>query len=173
MMPHHASVSSLSVRLASTLRRLAMVELALAASLAAQSPPQQYVFGSVPVTADTSQLAVYAKNGQTGVLLGVPGLPLAENFSAGAITVDALGRFLFVVNTAASNISMFQVDQSTGAITEVPGSPFSMGPTENPNMAAAAPVSLAAERSGQFLYVGYRFGNLPNDGAINEFSIDA
>jgi len=40
-------------------------------------------------------------------------------------------------------------------------------------MAATSPVCLAAEKSGQFLYVGYRFGNFVDHGAINEYLIDA
>jgi 6-phosphogluconolactonase (cycloisomerase 2 family) len=139
----------------------------------AQAPQQQYVFGSVPITTTTSQVASYAKNGQTGALSAVPGSPFADSLQGGAMAVDALGRFLFVVNTTTSNISMFQIDQSTGRLAEVPGSPFSTGPTENPGMAAKSPVCLAVEKSGQFLYVGYRFGNFANQGAINEYSIDA
>src|SRR5258706_15577366 len=40
-------------------------------------------------------------------------------------------------------------------------------------MAATSPICLAAEKSGQFLYGGYRFGNFVNQGAINEYLIDA
>jgi len=138
-----------------------------------QTPQQQYVFGSVPVTSATSQVGAYAKNGQTGSLSAVTGSPFADSLQGGAIAIDALGRFLFVVNPATSNISMYQIDQSTGTLAEVPGSPFSTGPTENPNMAAKSPACLAVEKSGQFLYVGYRFGNIANHGALNEYLIDA
>jgi 6-phosphogluconolactonase (cycloisomerase 2 family) len=89
------------------------------------------------------------------------------------MAIDDLGRFLFVVNTSTSNISMLRIDQSTGSLTQVPGSPFSTGPTENLSMAATSPVCLATEKSGQFLYVGYRFGNFVGQGAINEYLIDA
>jgi len=150
-----------------------LLQAILAASVAAQTPQQQYVFGSVPVTTATSQVAAYAKNGQTGALAAVPGSPFADNLQGGAMAIDGLGRFLFVINPATSNISMFQINQSTGSLTQVPGSPFSTGPTENPNMAPTSPVCLAAEKSGQFLYVGYRFGNLVNQGAVNEYLIDA
>jgi 6-phosphogluconolactonase (cycloisomerase 2 family) len=118
-------------------------------------------------------VAAYAKNGQTGALSAVPGSPFADNLQGGAMAIDGLGHFLFVINLATSNISMFQIDQSTGSLSEVPGSPFSTGPTENFNMAPTSPVCLAAERSGQFLYVGYRFGNFVNKSAINEYLIDS
>jgi hypothetical protein len=118
-------------------------------------------------------MAAYVKDGQTGALSAVPGSPFPDGLPGGVMAVDALGRFLFVANTSASNISMFQIDQSTGNLLEVPGSPFSSGPTENPNMAPTLPVCLTVEKSGQFLYVGYHFGNFPNQGAINEYLIDA
>ncbi|HEY4817285.1 MAG TPA: choice-of-anchor D domain-containing protein [Candidatus Acidoferrum sp.] len=153
--------------------RLLLLQASVAAAAAAQTPPQQYVFGSVPVTAATSQVVAYAKNGQNGTLSAVSGSPFADSLQGGAMAVDGLGRFLFVINPSTSNISMFQINQATGTLVEVPGSPFSTGPTENPNMAAISPVCLATEKSGQFLYVGYRFGNLVNRGAINEYLIDA
>jgi 6-phosphogluconolactonase (cycloisomerase 2 family) len=153
--------------------RLLLLHATLAAIAAAQTPRQQYVFGSVPITTTTSQVAAYAKNGQTDALSAVTGSPFADKLQGGAMAIDGLGHFLFVVNASTSNISMFQIDQSTGSLTEVPGSSFSTGPTENPSMAATSPVCLAAEKSGQFLYVGYRFGNFVNQGAINEYLIDA
>jgi 6-phosphogluconolactonase (cycloisomerase 2 family) len=174
-MAQQALLSSESLLVSNTPRilRLLLLQAALAATAAAQTPQQQYVFASIPVTTATSQVASYAKNGQTGALSAVAGSPFADKLPGGPMVIDGLGRFLFVINTSTSNISMFQIDQSTGTLTEVPGSPFSTGPTVNPNMAAKSPVCLAAEKSGQFLYVGYRFGNFVNQGAINEYSIDA
>src|SRR6266404_2979330 len=166
------SLLSLSVSNALWFARVLLLESVLAATVAAQAPQQQYVFNSIPITNATSQVATYVKNGQTGALSAAAGSPLAENLPGGAMAIDGLGRFLFVVNTSTSNISMFQINQSTGSLTEVPGSPFSTGPTENPSMAPRSPVYLAAEKSGQFLYVGYLYGNLVNDGAINEYLID-
>ena len=167
------SFSSFLVSNTPKILRIVLLQTSLAATAAAQTPQQQYVFGSVAITTTTSQVAAYAKNGQTGVLSAVAGSPFANSLQGGAMAIDGLGRFLFVLNTSTSNVSMFQIDQSTGSLTEVPGSPFSTGPTENPNMAATSPVCLAAEKSGQFLYVGYRFGNFVDQGAINEYLIDA
>ena len=152
--------------------RLLLLHGTLVSIATAQTPQQQYVYGSVPLTTATSQVAAYAKNGQTGALSAVAGSPFADSLQGGAMAIDGLGHFLFVVNTSTSNISMYQIDQSTGNLTQVPGSPFSTGPTENLNMAATSPVCLAAEKSGQFLYVGYRFGNFTGEGAINEYLID-
>jgi 6-phosphogluconolactonase (cycloisomerase 2 family) len=174
-MAQQAPVSSASRSVSNTLRilRLLLLQATLAATAAAQTPQQQYVFDSVPVTNSTSYVGAYATNGQTGALSAVAGSPFADNMQGGAMAIDGLGRFLFVINPSTSNISMFQINQSSGSLTEVPGSPFSTGPTENPSMAATSPICLAAEKSGQFLYVGYRFGNFVNQGAINEYLIDA
>src|SRR5579864_3510381 len=137
-----ASRSSTCKRLVSRLVLLQMGLLPGVLSTSAQTPQQQYVFDSVPVTTTTSEIAAYAKNGQNGALSAASGSPFADKLSAGAMVVDALGRFLFIANPDTSNISMFQIDQTTGALLEVPGSPFSSGPTENPAMAPTAPVCL-------------------------------
>jgi len=152
--------------------RLVLLQTILSATAAAQTPQQQYIYGSVPVTTATSQLSAYVKNAANGALSAVAGSPFADSLQGGAIAIDGLGRFLFVINPSTSNISMLQINQNTGSLTEVPGSPFSTGPTENPAMAPTTPACIAAEKSGQFLYVGYRFGNFPGQGAINEYLID-
>ena len=97
-----------------------------------QSPAQQYVCANVPGTPPSSStLAAYAKNGQTGSLGSVPSAPLSDRQERGRLAVDALGRFLFVLNPTTGGISMFQIDSSTRALTEVPSSPFSSGKTIN------------------------------------------
>ena len=120
----------------------------------AQTPQQQYVYGAVPVTTTTSQIAAYLKNGQSGALAVASGSPFADQQDGAAMAVDALGRFLFLINPGTDTISMFQINQATGALTEVPASPFSTGPTENPNLTPSLPSCLSTEKSGQFLYVG-------------------
>src|ERR1700730_1997734 len=173
-MAHRASLSfpSLQVLNAFGFLQLSLLCAFLAGTAAAQAPQQQYVFESVPVTSATSQVAVYAKNGQTGSLSAVTGSAFSDSLQGGAIAIDALGRFLFVVNTPTHNISMVQIDQRSGVLAEVAGTTFSTGPTENPSMAATSPVCLTAEKSGQFLYVGYQYGNLPNVAAAYEYLID-
>src|SRR6266852_272301 len=155
--------------------RLSLLHIAVlisSVSSSAQSAQQQYVYGSVPVSTSASQVVAYSKAAQSGALSAVAGSPFSDALLGGAMAIDGQGHFLFVVNASTSNISMFQINSSTGSLAEVPGSPFSTGPTENPNMAATGPVCLSAEKSGQFLYVGYRFGNFANQAAVNEFLID-
>src|SRR6266436_5219759 len=133
-MAQHAPFSSLSFLVSNTTKilRLLLLLAALAATAAAQTPQQQYVFGSVPRTTTTSQVAAYAKNGQTGVLSAVAGSPFADNLQGGAMAIDGSGRFLFVINPSTSNISMLQIDQSTGR------------KRPDPSMAIAPPCRLSA-----------------------------
>jgi len=101
---------------------------ALAARLPAQSPPQQFVYGSTATSANTSAVAGFSKDSKTGALSAVIGAPFNERLEGGSIAIDGLGRFLFVLNPSSNNISMFQINTGTGAIQEVPNSPFSAVP---------------------------------------------
>jgi 6-phosphogluconolactonase (cycloisomerase 2 family) len=159
-----------------TLSKAACLTVALAAGLLsavftrAQTPQQQYVYASVPVTTTTSEVAGFSK-ASSGNLTGVTGSPLADTQEGGLVAVDALGRFLFVINATSDDISMFGIN-SDGSLTEVSGSPFAAGPTVNPAVTPGSPLCMATESSGQFLYVGYLNGNYPQEGAIINYWID-
>jgi len=62
--------------------------------------------------------------------------------------VDPYGRYLYVTDqqtpAATGGIYAFTISQSTGALTPVPGSPF----TANLNI----PAALAIDQSGTYLY---------------------
>jgi len=155
--------------------------LALGAGLAAlvsapvaraQAPPQQYVYTTTRPSPAANSIAGFAENGQTGALTAVPGSSFGERLDGTALAVDALGRFVFVLNPANNDISMFRIEPSTGALSEVPGSPFAAGSTDNALAAPTSPNVLATEKSGQYLYVGYRYGSLQGNGAMNEYAID-
>jgi hypothetical protein len=155
-------------------RKVAVAALVLAGVLlgevssSAQNAQQQYLYAPVPVTTTTSEIVGFVKGGPP-----VPGSPLSDPREGGPVAIDTLGRFLFVLNPATNSVSTFQINQSTGALTPAPGSPFAVGPTENPGMAPTSPVCVATESSGQFLYVGYRNGNFSGQSAIIEYQIDA
>src|SRR5215472_7874299 len=64
---------------------------------------------------------------------------------------------------------MFQIDQASGALSEVPGSPFAVPPISTNSLPPCQPLSLAA--SGQFLFVGYfyaNYGDSPTNGGGNQ-----
>lgn len=60
------------------------------------------------------------------------------------LIMDPTGAFLYVENAGSNNISVFSIDSSTGGLTPVANSPFSIG---------LAPLNMRLTPSGNFLYV--------------------
>lgn len=145
----------------------------LAAAAAAQSTTRQRVYGAQGITPLSSVVSAYNKDGQTGALAAISGAPFPERFEGGLVAIDGLGKFLFILNPTSNAVSMFQIDGSTGTLTEVPSSPFATGPTINPNQAPSQPVSIAAEPTGHYLYVGYAIGNIAPNAAVTPLAIDS
>ncbi|HSC45180.1 MAG TPA: choice-of-anchor D domain-containing protein [Candidatus Acidoferrum sp.] len=139
----------------------------------AQSSSQERVYGAASSTTTTAVLPAYSKDSSSGALSLLPGAPFPDRLEGGLVAIDGQGKFLFVLNPVSDNIAMFQIDGSTGALSEVPNSPFAAGPTVNPNLAPSLPVSIAAEKSGNFLYVGYANGDSTTTSALVPFAIDA
>jgi 6-phosphogluconolactonase len=65
------------------------------------------------------------------------------------VTVDVLGRCVYVANDASSNISAYHIAEN-GALTPVAGSPFP----------GKKPVSVAVDFWGRFLYAANEFGGV-------------
>ena len=137
----------------------------------AQTSSQQYVYGSQP-NSPTSVVSGFTKAAQTGELNPITGFPIPERFEGGLMAIDGQGKFLFILNAKSNNISMFQIDQASGALSEVPASPFQVPPTINPNLAPSQPISIATEKSGKFLFVGYFLGDIPGLSAVVSLAID-
>ena len=144
----------------------------IVATADAQTPPQQYVYGSQPSTSTSSVVTGFSKASQTGALSALPGSPFNERFEGGLIAIDGQGKFLFVLNPKSNDISMFQINQASGALSEVPASPFQVPPTINPNLAPSQPISIATEKSGKFLFVGYYLGDIQGLSAVVSLAID-
>jgi 6-phosphogluconolactonase len=68
--------------------------------------------------------------------------------------------YTYVSNNWSNNISAFEINTTTGALTEMSGSPFA---AEN------VPISIAADPSGKFIYVA----DNGLSGSISAFSIDS
>src|SRR5260370_1856493 len=144
----------------------------IVATADAQTPPQQYVYGSQPLTSTSSVVTGFSKASQTGALSALPGSPFNERLEGGLIAIDGQGKFLFVLNPKSNDISMFQINQASGALSEVPASPFKVPPTINPNLAPSQPISIATEKSGKFLFVGYYLGDIQGLSAVVSLAID-
>jgi 6-phosphogluconolactonase (cycloisomerase 2 family) len=50
-----------------------------------------------------------------------------------AITLDAAGSYAYVTNAGSNNVSVFQIDLTTGALTAVTGSPFPITGATSPS----------------------------------------
>jgi 6-phosphogluconolactonase (cycloisomerase 2 family) len=79
------------------------------------------------------EIWVFQISPTTGALTETAGSPFTVSIpnhfsSADVMTVDASGKFLYVgqLNPSAG-IEAFSIDQTTGALTEIPGAPFFVG----------------------------------------------
>jgi len=82
----------------------------------------------------SDDVSAYAVDAGTGALTRIdadPGTPGIQNFPAGIlpfnVTVDPSGKFVYVANAGADNVSAYTINASTGALAEVAGSPFGAG----------------------------------------------
>jgi 6-phosphogluconolactonase len=103
--------------------------------------------------------------GTGGSLATIPGSPFATGSGPGWVTVDPTGRYVYVANCARvcsgagdGNVSGYAINKNTGALTPVPGSPFT---------ADQVPYAIAVDPTGQFAYVA-NFGS----GTVSIFKID-
>jgi 6-phosphogluconolactonase (cycloisomerase 2 family) len=86
-----------------------------------------------------------ASSGALTELAQSPHPGAASDNSAIDIAVHPSGRFLYASSNALGTVTAYGVDATTGAFTDVEGSPFQAGPMS---------YSVATDRAGRFLYVG-------------------
>jgi 6-phosphogluconolactonase len=77
------------------------------------------------------------------------------------LLMDPAGGFLYVANSGSNNISVFSIDSGSGALTQITGSPFSIG---------VAPLNMQLTPSGNLLYVSTAS---QSSGLIVGFSVTA
>ena len=108
-------------------------------------------------------------NGNPAPLTPVTGQPFANTNGSNpdSPAIEPTGQYLYVNNGTANNdggqsISAFSINQSSGAVTELTGSPFPItgGAGEN--------VQLAIDPTGSYVYVANQAGS----GNVSGFSID-
>lgn len=95
--------------------------------------------------------------------LTLSGAPHAAGNGPDLAAIDPSGKYLLVTNNVGSNnsggdISVYSIDAGSGALTEVPGSPFA---------ANADPTSIVFTHSGNFVYV-----TSPLNGTVTGFRFD-
>ncbi len=90
------------------------------------------------------------------------GSPFEVEYNTRSVAVDPSGRFAYVTMSLypdSNGISAFTIDPSSGALTEVAGSPYA---------ALDDPMSIAIDPSGKFVYVANNFSD-----NVSAFTIDA
>src|SRR5215472_4682947 len=140
-----------------------------------QTSSQQYVYASAPGSPSPSSVPGFANVSQTGALHLLANSPFNERLEGGLLAIDGQGKFLFVLNPTSDDVSMFQIDPATGNLSEVLGSPFAVPTIPFSTSPPAQPLSMATERSGQFLFVGYLLADSANStgsSAIVSLAID-
>src|SRR5947207_9162872 len=120
---------------------------------------QQYVYASASGSPSPSSVPGFAKVSHTGSLNLLLNSPFSERFEGGLLAIAGQGKFLFVLNPTSADISMFQIDPTTGSLSEVPASPFAVPPLSSGWFPPSQPLSMATEPSGQFLFVSYLLAN--------------
>lgn len=99
-------------------------------------------------------------NLNNGALTTIPGSPWSASGLLDCFTFDRLGQFLFLcdidTNHGDSGVAAFQIDQNSGALSMVSGSPFvEQGTKIQPGHGPATvgdPISIVIGSSGNFLY---------------------
>ncbi|HKM84511.1 MAG TPA: choice-of-anchor D domain-containing protein [Candidatus Acidoferrum sp.] len=139
--------------------------LLLLVGIAAQGlcqTPQQHVYatGTPANNANAAVISGFDKNTLSGSLAAIPSSPFSAH-NAAPMAVDGQGKFLFVAGP--TSIAMYEIDPASGALTEVPHSPFPYIPTLNANQAPSDALSIATEPTGQFVYVGFQNGDFPGN----------
>ena len=119
-------------------------------------------------------VSAYTINSSTGALTEITGSPFAAG-GAGALSfsvaVDPTGKFAYVANGGfmdAGTVSAYTINSSTGALTEITGSPLAAGDE---------PRSVAVDPTGKFVYVAneissdiYAYAINSSTGALTEIT---
>jgi len=113
-------------------------------------------------------VAVYSIDPQDATLKQVPGSPFAAEARTRTVFAHPNGRFVYASNAHSNSISGYHVNQITGILTPIPGSPFFAGDDtpvvppdpmrDKPVEAGGMPFSVTVDASGHYLYVANRMG---------------
>jgi 6-phosphogluconolactonase (cycloisomerase 2 family) len=127
-------------------------------ALTSVGPPQSMGAGAVPnfVAVEHSGRFVYVVDTANNAVLGfaiqsngtlapINGSPFPAGASPLAIGIDPQGALLFVANNLSNNVSAFAIDNSSGALGAVSGSPFATG--------GVGPSGIAVDTDTSLVYV--------------------
>jgi 6-phosphogluconolactonase (cycloisomerase 2 family) len=113
-------------------------------------------------------VAAYTIDQTNGALTPVPGSPFFTPSYAGCnqfcsvtptdLAVDPKGKYLYAAEDSQDSVAGFKIDQTTGALTNLPGSPYAEGTFDTGNTPKDA-LRLSIAPSGKFIYVADDEGN--------------
>jgi 6-phosphogluconolactonase (cycloisomerase 2 family) len=111
----------------------------------------------------SNSISAYTIAPGTAALTQLTGSPYTAGTAPVSVVVDPSGRFVYAANNgngAASsfNVSAYTIDPTTGALTEISGSPFAAG---------SFPRSVTVDPSGNFVYV-----TNSDDNDVSAYTID-
>jgi len=128
---------------------------ALAAAVGCSSSPSHVAYVALPFD---NAVGAYRISDDSGSFTKVPATPFASGTSPAVVAVHPSNKLLYTANQSENTISLFTIDASTGALTEVtPRTPTGVTPS-----------SMALDSSGGFLFVANRSSN-----TISAFSVDS
>ncbi len=108
----------------------------------------------------------YTIDSSGGTLTAIPGSPFSGWPDGNDISIEPSGRFAYVVDPSAKDITVFTIDQNSGALQEVADARLDTG--------GLNPVRPVFDRSGRFVYVlnGVETWGKWDNGTITTFQID-
>ncbi|MCK4585783.1 MAG: beta-propeller fold lactonase family protein, partial [Gammaproteobacteria bacterium] len=133
----------------------------------------------VYVSARGGQVAGFALDPVSGVMTPVPGSPFDAQRRTRSVMVHPSGRFVYASNAYDNSISAWRVNEKTGELSSLNGSPFATGEPGNlhpdlmsiidaPPEAGGIPYMVAIHPSGRYLYVTNWMGP-----SLSMFAVDA
>jgi 6-phosphogluconolactonase (cycloisomerase 2 family) len=112
---------------------------------------KNFVYVAIP---NIEKVEAFSLNPSNGFLTASSQPPVTAGAGLNAIAIDPAGQFLYTANTSDKTfgtVSAFTIDQSSGDLTEIQGSPYCSTP--GCTGAGSFPGTLAVDPSGKFLYV--------------------
>lgn len=122
-------------------------------------PSNRFLYTNLANAGSSNDVAGFVRNQTTGALTPIPGSPFesesAPNPQAYSLAMHPTGKFLYVNNYNRGSITVFAVDQGTGVLTPIAGSPF---PPQYSKRNTIPPQTvngneMAMDPSGNFLYL--------------------
>jgi len=113
-----------------------------------------------------STVSAYAIDSSTGALSPVAGSPYAAGTSPISVSLDASGRFAYVVNSVSNDISAYTIDAATGALTPIDRDPVTTPLVVDNFPAGTTPQAIGVDPFGRYAYV------VNAGGTISAYTID-